>query len=66
MEYPSFLFGEEVFVAETARQIGLRVIYHPGLRLSHDDHSSTGLVRSRRLAGLVRASASYIADRYFQ
>jgi len=66
LEYPSFLFGEEVYVAETARQLGLRVIYHPGIRVSHDDHSSTGLVRSPRVARLVKASARYIADRYFR
>ena len=64
--YPSFLFGEEIYVAETARHLGLRVIYHPGIRVSHDDHSSTGLVRSRRVARLVKASARYIADRYFR
>jgi len=66
LEYPSFLFGEEVYVAETARQLGLRVICHPGIRVSHDDHSSTGLLRSRRVARFVKASARYIADRYFR
>jgi GT2 family glycosyltransferase len=66
LKNPLFLFGEEIFVAETARELELNVVYDPRLRLWHDDHTSTGLVRSRRVATYQGQSAAYIADRYFQ
>jgi len=65
LNYPKFLFGEEIFVAETARNFGLRVVYSPRLKVWHDDHSSTGLVRSRKIAAYVRESARFITDTYF-
>jgi GT2 family glycosyltransferase len=65
LDYPSFLFGEELYVAETARELGLAVVYEPRLKLWHDDHASTGLIRSRRIAGHQGRSARFIADRYF-
>jgi len=65
LDYPQFLFGEEIYVAETARALGLQVIYEPRLRMWHDDHASTGLIRSRRVARHVADSARFIADRYF-
>jgi len=65
LAYPSFLFGEELFVAETARHLQLQVIYEPRLRVWHDDHASTGVLRSRKIARFVSQSATYIADAYF-
>jgi len=64
-DYPCFLFGEEIFVAETARGLGLRVVYDPTLRVYHDDHVSTGLLRSRQVVSYMRASSVFLARRYF-
>lgn len=63
--YPSFLFGEEVFVAETARRLGVKVLYDPGLRMTSQDHVSTGRFRSKTMAGYMRDSAVILAERYF-
>jgi len=65
LEYPSFLFGEEIFVAEWARRLQLQVLYEPRLRVWHDDHASTGVFRSRRSAAHVWRSAEYLADTFF-
>lgn len=65
LEYPGFLFGEEVFVAETARALGLQVAYVPTLRVSSRDHVSTGVIRSREMARHIRESASLIFELYF-
>jgi len=64
--YPSFLFGEELFVAETARRLGLEVVYEPRLKVWHQDHSSTGWLRSRTVASYLGQSARYIADTFFR
>lgn len=63
--YPGFLFGEEVFVAETARRLGVKVLYDPSLRMTSQDHVSTGRFRSKAMAGYMRDSAVILAERYF-
>lgn len=47
--YPVWLFGEEIFVAEECRKKGLRVYYRPEVRVTHAEHVSTGTRRSRLL-----------------
>lgn len=65
LNHPAFLFSEEVFVAETARALRLRVVMEPSLVLWHDEHATTGLWRSRRMAALQGQAAAVVADRYF-
>jgi len=65
LSYPGFLFGEEIFVAETARRLGVKVLYDPSLRMTSQDHVSTGRFRSKVMAGYMRDSAVLLADRYF-
>jgi GT2 family glycosyltransferase len=74
LEYPCFLFGEEVFVAETVRALGIRIIHYPRLVVNHTDHVSTGLAQSHSLGSFLKSrtiarhmhdSAVYVADKYF-
>jgi GT2 family glycosyltransferase len=65
LHYPSFLFGEEIFVAETARALGLQVYYQPALQIVHREHLTTGRRPTRRMAAYVAASSAYCADTYF-
>lgn len=45
--HTSFLFGEELTVAEFCRTRGIRTVFSPKLRVVHTEHSSTGVLRSR-------------------
>jgi GT2 family glycosyltransferase len=66
LDYPMFLYGEEIFVAESARRLGLRVVYDPNLRVCSYDHVATGrFPRSRHIASYQYDSAVFIADTYF-
>jgi GT2 family glycosyltransferase len=65
LDFPCFLFGEEVYLAETLRKLGLDVVYEPSLEVIHQEHKSTRLVKSRKLAGAVASSSAYCADTYF-
>lgn len=65
LDYPMFLFGEEMYIAETARSLGLQVVYDPMLEVWHDDHTSTGLMPTRRMASYMRESTAFIIDQYF-
>ena len=65
LNFPGFLFGEEVFVGETARRLQLGVVYDPRLRMTSSDHVSTGRFRSRHMAKYMYDSAAILAERYF-
>jgi len=65
LDFPEFLFGEEIYIAESVRRLGLKVIYEPALRVNHQEHHSTGLFKSKQVAGYVAASAAYCADTFF-
>ena len=65
LDYPPFLFGEEIFVAEMARKLDLKIIYYPKLRILDHEHASTGLIRSKKIASYFRNSMNFIVDQYF-
>lgn len=65
LEYGAFLFNEELHVAEQARALGLRILYRPDLRVTHDEHVSIGRYRNRRVVAFARDSARYCFNKYF-
>ena len=65
LDHPVFLFGEEIFVAETARRLGLTIGYDPRLQVIHREHKSTGYFPSRRISAYSSEAATYCADHYF-
>lgn len=42
IDYPVFLFCEEIYLAELCRRAGLRVVHCPDIRISDREHVSTG------------------------
>ena len=65
LDFPYFLFGEEIYIAETIRRLGLGVVHHPELEVFHHEHRSTRLFKSSKLAADVAFSAAYCADEFF-
>jgi phenylacetate-CoA ligase len=65
LRHGAFLFGEELFVAETARNLKLKIIYDPSLVIAHDDHGATRLLPSRRLAMHTLQAIDYIFNTFF-
>jgi GT2 family glycosyltransferase len=47
LRWPCFLFGEELWFAERARQLGLRVVYDPCIVVEHREHVTTATLSSR-------------------
>ena len=37
INYPSILFGEEIFIAEQTLQLNLKILYEPALQLEHNE-----------------------------
>ncbi|QTA83253.1 Glycosyltransferase II domain-containing protein [Desulfonema limicola] len=63
LNYEPFLFGEEVFIAETARSLGLHVKYEPLLSVLHQEHATTG--KKNIMIRYQREASSYCADTFF-
>ena len=65
LDHGAFLFGEEVFVAETARRLGLSVEYDPRLSVEHREHATTGLFKNRKVARFQWEASAYCAEEFF-
>lgn len=65
LEYPCFLFGEEIHLAEQVRKRGLQVVYAPEFEVVHSEHVSVGRSLSRSKLSYARAAAAFCADEYF-
>ena len=46
INYPVFLFGEELYLAEQCRSNGLKVAYDPRIKIVDEENSSTGKMTS--------------------
>ena len=65
LEHGAFLFGEEIFVAETARKLGLTVLYEPALRIQHTERSTASGLWSRDTSRYRRQASRYLARSFF-
>jgi GT2 family glycosyltransferase len=65
LNHGAFLCGEEFFVAETARRLGLLIAYDPRLQVVHLDHATLSRYTSRTLLRFVGEAAEYVADTFF-
>ena len=66
LNYPSVLFGEELFIAEQARVLGLGILYEPALQVEHHEHTTTGVFKSRETVRYLNQSYSYLLKTYFK
>lgn len=65
LDYPPFLFGEEIFVAETMRHLGFSVVFDPRLTIIHREHASLRTTGSRTRWWHTKESISYLKKTYF-
>src|SRR3989344_3289862 len=47
LNYKSFLFGEEIFLAEEAKKAKIRIIYNPDLKVIHKQNSSVSKLKNK-------------------
>ena len=66
LNHVSFLFGEEIFLGETARQLNLSVVYDPSLIVVHEEHASTGVVRSRKIGKYMKDANLNLYKHFFE
>lgn len=65
LNFKSFLFGEEIYVAEILRKFNLKAMYVPEIEVIHDEHQSTSMVSLKRRAAFTKQSSSYLEKEFF-
>lgn len=65
INYPVFLFCEELFLAESCRQNGLKVEYVPTLRINDSEHASIGKISHGTYCQYNHKAISYIIKTFY-
>ncbi|TMF26722.1 MAG: glycosyltransferase family 2 protein [Chloroflexi bacterium] len=65
LDYGAFLFGEEIFVAETARRLGLTVLFEPSIVIEHTERSTAHGLWNRETSRYRRQASRYLARHFF-
>lgn len=63
--HPSFLFGEEIFLAEEVRRAGGKLWFEPSLKLEHVGGETTDLIPSDQRRRLILQSLKRLTEEYF-
>jgi hypothetical protein len=64
-KYPCFLFGEEIFIAEEARQKEIEIIYNPKIKVFDNRHASIHQMNRSRVRKLYSQSIRFLIERYY-
>ena len=65
LNFPIFLFGEELYVAELSRKNDLRIIYNNDLKVFDEENISTSQLRSSEYCRLNRIALQYILHEFY-
>lgn len=65
INYPMFLFCEEIYLGEQCRENGLKVLYEPTIQVSDAEHASTSTFKRSKYCKLNFKAVSYILDTYY-
>ena len=66
IDYPIFLYGEEIYLAETCRQQNLLVVYEPKIKVGDIGRVSTGNIPSRQYCKYNYQAIDYIIRRFYK
>jgi hypothetical protein len=66
INYPIFLFCEEIYLAELCRAAHLNVTYVPNLRIFDREHISTGKMSINEYSRLNYEAVSYILNEFYR
>ncbi len=63
--HDSFLYYEEIFVAEFCKKHELSIQYFSGLQVFHRERGSSGFFHSKKTADFMKESSRICAEKYF-
>jgi GT2 family glycosyltransferase len=66
LDFPSFLFGEEIYFGELMKSENLEVVYYQNIVVKDFDHASTSLIRKSKYYKMNYDSLKIIIKNYFE
>lgn len=66
LEYPVFLYGEEIYMGEEMRLCGLKTRYIPSLKVYDDAHVSTGTIKRSQNSRYNVEAMTYLLKKYYE
>ena len=66
IDYPVFLFCEEIYLGEQCRLHQLKVIYDPTIRVTDAEHASTSTIRRSKYCEYNFQAISHILETYYK
>lgn len=66
LNYPVFLFGEEIYFAELMRKSLLKVVYFPDLKVIDKEHVSTSKMKSSLFYKYNREAIKYLISTFYE
>ncbi len=66
LKFDSFLYGEELFVAEQLHQMGENCLVHLDMKVKHEEHSTTGKIKGPGHMKFLNQSLRYLKRVFFQ
>ena len=65
LDHPTFLYGEELFIAERAARLGMKVIYDDRYQVLHAEHITTSKMTSEFRAKTLKESLISFIKYYY-
>jgi hypothetical protein len=66
LNFGSFLYGEELFVAEECRRTKQHISFEPSLKMIHREHTTTGIYKNASHMKWLHQSIRFIRDKYYE
>ena len=66
MDYPVFLFCEEIFLAEMVKRIEKKVTYYPSIKVVDREHASTGKMKLSQYCKYNYDALTYIVKNFYE
>jgi len=65
LNFPSFLYAEELFIAEQCLKNNSKIYYNSDLKIVHKEHSTSGFIKNRKHVKWLKQSLNYIYHNYY-
>lgn len=65
LDYPLFLFGEELYIAEQCREKGLDIVYVPRIRFLNFEHASTSKLTNAFITKKNKEAMTFILKNFY-
>lgn len=66
LHFPSFLYAEELFIAEQCLKSNSKIYYNSDLKIFHKEHSTSGFLKNRKHVKWLKQSLNYIYHTYYK